>query len=111
MDGEQEQSDQNFKKQCDKDKIDGGLDSLIDDLCAHSAGVARDIAEDRRLSKAALVQSSRENLAEKVNVSEKKDHSKVGNMPKSMNETSLIFKLMSMKTFEILMRDKLYLFL
>ena len=111
LDGEQEQSDQNFKKQCDKDKIDGGLDSLIDDLCAHSAGVARDIAEDRRLSKAALVQSSRENLAEKVNVSEKKDHSKVGNMPKSINETSLIFKLMSMKTFEILMRDKLYLFL
>jgi hypothetical protein len=94
LDGDQEQSDTNCCKQSDKNSIDdGGLSSLIDDLCAHSAGVARDIAENRRLSKAAHVQSSRENLAERGNVSEKEDHSKVGNLLKSICLTSLNFKI------------------
>ena len=35
-----------------------GIDSLLDDLCAHSAGVVRDIAEDRRSSKTGSAHST-----------------------------------------------------
>jgi hypothetical protein len=47
--------------------VGGELNSLIDDLCALSAGVVRDVAEDRRLSKTLT-----SNRASKENVDDKK---------------------------------------
>jgi len=76
-DEQQQQQQQRQQQQKSQLEVDGGLNSLLDDLCAHSAGVVRDIAEDRRLSRSNLVHNSRENIDEKL-IARKSEQQKVG---------------------------------
>ena len=74
-----EDEQQQQQQQKPQQEVDGGLNSLLDDLCAHSAGVVRDIAEDRRLSRSNLVHNSKENINDKV-LAKKSEHQKVGTL-------------------------------